>query len=182
MALIMQQKIDTKKMEAEARTIARKTKASDAKKLNDIKEYSALLEWYKKKSECYYDCLKNGKFKRDIKIREFMGQLTTFWEDIVAEEERKPQKEGAQFRIGWLFAATYHRRMVEPLDIGDFYTDGNVGVHTHMALSATRGKASPFLVFLFLLVPVFQPCFELVFWQLLRNDCSFWFFPSSAYK
>ena len=47
---------------------------------------------------------------------------------------------------------------------------------THVALSATRGKASPFLVFLFLLVPVFQPCFELVFWQLLRNDCSFWFF------
>ena len=52
----------------------------------------------------------------------------------------------------------------------------HVGVHTHVALSATRGKASPFLVFLFLLVPVFQPCFELVFRQLLRNDCSFWFF------
>ena len=52
----------------------------------------------------------------------------------------------------------------------------HVGVHTHVTLSATRRKASPFLVFLFLLVPVFQPCLELVFWQLLRNDCSFWFF------
>ena len=46
-----------------------------------------------------------------------------------------------------------------------------VGVHTHVALSATRGKASPFSC----LVPDFQPCFELVFWQLLRNECSFCF-------
>ena len=53
-----------------------------------------------------------------------MGQLTTYWEDIFAEEGRKPQKEGALFRTGWLFAATKHRRMVELLDIGDFYTDG----------------------------------------------------------
>ena len=47
-----------------------------------------------------------------------------------------------------------------------------LGVHTHVALSATRGKASPSFFF----SPVFQPCFELVFWQLLRNNCSFWFF------
>ena len=47
---MMQQKIDTKRMEAEVRTLARKTKASNVKKLNDIKEYMALLEWYKKKS------------------------------------------------------------------------------------------------------------------------------------
>ena len=41
--LMMQHNIDTKIMEAEARTLAKKTKASDAKELNDIKKYMALL-------------------------------------------------------------------------------------------------------------------------------------------
>ena len=34
-----------------------------------------------------------------------------------------------------------------------------------------KGKGLPFSC----LVPDFQPCFELVFWQLLRNECSFCF-------
>ena len=124
----MQHNIDTTRMEAEARTLAKKTKASDAKELNDIKKYMVMLEWYKKKSKeankCYYDCFKNGDFQRDVRIEEFMGQLTTYWEDMVAQAERKPQKEGASFRTAWFQSATTFRRMVEPLDIAIFYRDG----------------------------------------------------------
>ena len=79
---MMQHNIDTKRMEAATRTLAKKTKASDTKKLNDIKKYMALLECYKKKSKDakkgYYNCFKNGEFKRDIRIEEFMGHLTTY--------------------------------------------------------------------------------------------------------
>ena len=47
-----------------------------------------------------------------------------------------------------------------------------------------KGKGLPFCRFFFILVPDFQPCFELKIWQLLRNTCSFLLiFPSSnAYK
>ena len=125
---LLQHNIDIRRMEAEARSLAKKTKAFDAKKLNDIKKYMALLEWYKKKSKDakkgYYDCFKNGEFKRDIRIGEFMGHLNAYWEDMVAEAERKPQKEGASFRTSWLFAGTTYRRMVEPLDIAVFYKGG----------------------------------------------------------
>ena len=115
-------------MEAEARSLTKKTKASDIKELNDIKKYMALLEWYKKKSKDskkgYYDCFKSGEFRRDIAVGEFMGHLTTYWEDKVAEAQWKPQTEGASFRTGWLFSGTTYRRMVEPLDIAAFYRDG----------------------------------------------------------
>ena len=51
-----------------------------------------------------------------------------------------------------------------------------VGVHTHVALSP-QGESLPFFFFFFVpcFSPDFQLCFELVFWQLLRNECSFCF-------
>lgn len=119
---------DISRMEVEARSLARKTKAFDAKKLNDVKKDMAQLEWYKKRSKDtnrgYYDSFKNEGHTRDVTINTFMGHLTTYWEDMVAQAERKPQKEGASFRTGWLFAGTTYRRMVEPLDIAMFYGDG----------------------------------------------------------
>ncbi|CBI34976.3 unnamed protein product, partial [Vitis vinifera] len=113
---------------AEARILAHKNKASDAKKLNDIKIHMAQLEWYKKKSKDlnkgYYDCFKNQGLKRDIKIEQYRGHLTIYWKDMVAQVQRKPQKEGASFRTSWLYPGTTYRRMVEPLDIAAFYREG----------------------------------------------------------
>ncbi|CBI34971.3 unnamed protein product, partial [Vitis vinifera] len=112
----------------EARILAHKNKASDAKKLNDIKIHMAQLEWYKKKSKDlnkgYYDCFKNQGSKRDIKIEQYRGHLTIYWKDMVAQVQRKPQKEGASFRTSWLYPGTTYRRMVEPLDIAAFYREG----------------------------------------------------------
>ncbi|CBI22948.3 unnamed protein product, partial [Vitis vinifera] len=112
-------------MEEETRSLIQKNKASDAKKLNDIKRDMAHLEWYKKKSEMgYYDCFKNQGSKRDIHVEQFRVNLTKYWKDMVAQVQRKPQKEGATFRTRWLYAGTVYRRMVEPLDIAAFYGEG----------------------------------------------------------
>ncbi|RVW39999.1 Senescence-associated carboxylesterase 101 [Vitis vinifera] len=112
-------------MEAETRRLIQKNKVSDAKKLNDIKRDMAQLEWYKKKSEMgYYDCFKNQGSKRDLNVEQFRGNLTMYWEDMVAQVQRKPQEEGATFRTRWLYAGTVYRRMVEPLDIAAFYREG----------------------------------------------------------
>ncbi|KAJ9683496.1 hypothetical protein PVL29_019182 [Vitis rotundifolia] len=117
-----------RKMEAEARILSQKNKASDAKKLNDIKRDMTQIEWYKKNSKVlntgYYDCFKNQGSKRDISVEQFRGNLTMYWEDMVAQLQRKPEKEGAKFRTRWLYAGTVYRRMVEPLDIAAFYREG----------------------------------------------------------
>ncbi|XP_034706644.1 senescence-associated carboxylesterase 101-like [Vitis riparia] len=115
-------------MEAEARNLTQKNKASDAKKLNEIKIDMTQLELYKKNSKGlnmgYYDCFKKQGSKRDIHVEQFRVNLTRYWEDMVAQVQRKPQKEGATFRTRWRNAGTVYRRMVEPLDIAVFYVEG----------------------------------------------------------
>uniref|UniRef100_F6HV25 Senescence-associated carboxylesterase 101 n=1 Tax=Vitis vinifera TaxID=29760 RepID=F6HV25_VITVI len=112
-------------MEAEARNLTQKNKASDAKKLNEIKIDMTRLELYKKNSNMgYYDCFKNQGSKRDIHVEQFRVNLTGYWEGMVAQIQRKPHKEGATFRTRWLYAGTVYRRMVEPLDIAAFYREG----------------------------------------------------------
>ncbi|KAJ9683494.1 hypothetical protein PVL29_019181 [Vitis rotundifolia] len=116
-----------RKMEAEARNLTQQNKASDAKKLNEIKRDMTQLELYKKNSKVlnmgYYDCFKNQGSKRDIHVEQFRVNLTGYWEGMVAQVQRKPHKEGATFRTRWLYAGMVYRRMVEPLDIAAFYKD-----------------------------------------------------------
>ncbi|KAK9997526.1 hypothetical protein SO802_022212 [Lithocarpus litseifolius] len=60
----------------------------------------------------------------DINVILFKKILTEYWEEMVDEAEKKPQKEGASFRTQWLFAGTNYRRMIEPLDIAEYYKGG----------------------------------------------------------
>lgn len=103
------------------------------KKLNDRKVDMAYLEWYKKVAEDeggYYDSYKNGqsgsrdKIKSRGEIIKHHRILTQYWKRMVAEVKKMPQKEGASFRKRWLYAGTNYRRMVEPLDIADYYKKG----------------------------------------------------------
>ncbi|KAG6619207.1 hypothetical protein I3842_Q102600 [Carya illinoinensis] len=99
-----------------------------SKELNKMKINMAQLEWYKKTSKDsgigYYDSYKNESFTSDQDVKKFKKTLTLYWEELVDEVEKKPQKEGASFRTRWLFAGTNYRRMIEPLDIAAFYRDG----------------------------------------------------------
>lgn len=117
--------------------LKRKTVFDPSKKLNEVKIYMAYLEWYKKDSKSgnigYYDSYKNkGLSKKDMEVVKFKKYLTNYWEKMVDEAEKMPQKEEASFRKRWLYAGTNYRRMVEPLDIAEYYKDkGRTGYKTH---------------------------------------------------
>ena len=96
--------------------------------LNDIKVYMAYLEQYKKVSKDervgYYDRYKNKLDTSDIKVEEHMRRLTYYWEEMVDQAEKRPQTVGASLRTRSLFGGTNYRRMIEPLDIADYYKAG----------------------------------------------------------
>ncbi|KAI9120795.1 hypothetical protein K1719_007828 [Acacia pycnantha] len=97
-------------------------------KLDKMKRNMAYLEWYKRicknGGKGYYDCYKNQLFHRDRLAKTCVEFLTDYWKKMVEEVEMQPQKEGATFRTRWLYAGTNYRRMVEPLDIAQYYKDG----------------------------------------------------------
>ncbi|KAG5238689.1 senescence-associated carboxylesterase [Salix suchowensis] len=105
---------------------AQQMKAIDQnEKLNKIKVKMAYLEWYKKDCKAkgigYYDSYKNLYFSSDEEVTKIKKVLFNYWKKLVEDSERKPQKEGAYMRERWLFAGTNYRRMVEPLDIAQYY-------------------------------------------------------------
>lgn len=104
--------------------------------LNQIKIKMAQLEWYKKfckkKEIGYYDCYKNQLWRSDRDVTRLKKFLTNYWKNLVESAQRKPQKEGAFIRAAWLYAGRNYRRMVEPLDIAEYYKEnGNRDYQTH---------------------------------------------------
>ncbi|KAJ6383797.1 hypothetical protein OIU78_027153 [Salix suchowensis] len=124
-------------LESHENRIAQRMKGiGGIKKLNAVKINMACLEWYKKGCEtkgiCYYDSYKNLCSIRDMDATKFKKALTHYWRKLVENAERKPQKEGAFMRETWLYAGTNYRRMVEPLDIAEFYRQkGKRDYQTH---------------------------------------------------
>lgn len=107
----------------------KKVKFDPSKKLNVMKIEMAQLEWYKKHCKSqgigYYDCFKKSNSTPDRDAIQCQRKLRNYWSDMVEEAEMKPQTEAAAFRTRWLFAGTNYRRMVEPLDIGEYYANGD---------------------------------------------------------
>ena len=99
------------------------------KGLNDIKVYMAYLEQYKKLCENdgigYYDRYKiesrNGMKMTDMDVVRYKKSLTCYWEEMVDQAEKRPQTVGAFLRTRSIFGGTTFRRMIEPLDIADYY-------------------------------------------------------------
>nr|XP_048327100.1 senescence-associated carboxylesterase 101-like [Ziziphus jujuba var. spinosa] len=122
-----QQKINIINLVNREKRVISKKSFNPSKKLNDMKINMAYLEWYKKWSKDqktgYYDVYKKKLNEWDIKVEGFKKDLTNYWIDMVKEVENKPQKEGAAFRTRWLFGGTNYRRMVEPLDIAEYYKE-----------------------------------------------------------
>nr|XP_048327592.1 senescence-associated carboxylesterase 101-like [Ziziphus jujuba var. spinosa] len=128
-------KIDIQTLIKQEKDIIAKKKASDlSTELNDMKINMVQLEWYKKfckdEKTGYYDTYKNKKYEWDINVQEFKKKLTNYWIDKVKEAESKPQKEGASLRTRWLGAGTNYRRMVEPLDIAEYYKENKLNYET----------------------------------------------------
>ncbi|KAK7833066.1 senescence-associated carboxylesterase 101, partial [Quercus suber] len=102
------------------------------KGLNDIKVNMAFLEQYKKLSidngMGYYDRYKiescNGMTTIDMDLERYKKSLTIYWKDMVDQAEKRPQTVGAFLRTRSLFGGTNYRRMIEPLDIANYYNKG----------------------------------------------------------
>ncbi|KAJ6360485.1 hypothetical protein OIU77_004493 [Salix suchowensis] len=73
----------------------------------------------------YYDCYKNQLGSSDREVTRLKKFLTNYWKSFVEGVERKPQKEGAFIRGTWLYSRRNYRRMVEPLDIAEYYRDSD---------------------------------------------------------
>ena len=101
------------------------------KGLNEIKVYMAYLEQYKKVSKDekagYYDRYKNVTDTSNINLVKHKKILTCYWEEMVDQAEKRPQTVGASLRTRSLFGGTNYRRMIEPLDIADYYKAGKQG-------------------------------------------------------
>ncbi|KAJ6292147.1 hypothetical protein OIU76_024124 [Salix suchowensis] len=137
-----QQKVDNNNLiskleEREKVLVEEQAKTIDSiQKLNQIKIKMVQLEWYKKfcrnKEIGYYDCYKNQLWRRDSEVTRLKKFLTNYWKNLVESVERKPQREGAFIRATWLYAGRNYRRMVEPLDIAEYYREnGNRDYQTH---------------------------------------------------
>ncbi|XP_050271353.1 senescence-associated carboxylesterase 101-like isoform X2 [Quercus robur] len=99
------------------------------KGLNDIKVYMAYLEQYKKLSKDdgigYYDKYKFERLTTTyMDLEKYKKSLTIYWKDMVDQAEKRPQTIGAFLRTRMLFGGTNYRRMIEPLDIADYYNKG----------------------------------------------------------
>jgi hypothetical protein len=103
----------------------------EKKNLNEIKIGMAYLEWYKMKTKDdggYYSAYKKpstpGKRECKYRIKKEKAKLNVYWDKMVKKAMQKPQKEAVSFRNSWLFAGLNYRRMVEPLEIADYYLSG----------------------------------------------------------
>ncbi|KAG4383364.1 hypothetical protein GLYMA_13G069000v4 [Glycine max] len=119
----------TKLEELENKFIYQKrVKFYPSKKLNVMKIEMSKLGWYKRYCKNhnigYYDSFKRGITTSDLDAIQCQQSLRNYWIDMVEEAEMKPQTEGAAFCTRWLFGGTNYKRMVEPLDIADYYRSG----------------------------------------------------------
>ncbi|KAG9159739.1 hypothetical protein Leryth_007771 [Lithospermum erythrorhizon] len=111
----------------------KKNKFDPNKKLNEMKIHMTYLEWYKKATMDrggYYDSYKNKDLgsREEVKSRGEIvtrqRKLTQYWKRMISEVEKFPPQEVVFFRTRWFFSGTNYRRMIEPLDIADYYMRG----------------------------------------------------------
>ncbi|KAL1820660.1 hypothetical protein ACET3Z_015529 [Daucus carota] len=94
--------------------------------LKKMKTEMAYMEWYKKMTRIrggYYDTFKSSTRNRDesiskAKLVKHQRSLTKCWTNAVYEAKRT---DGKSFPFRLLMAGNNYRRMVEPLDIAEYY-------------------------------------------------------------
>ncbi|KAK1432814.1 hypothetical protein QVD17_09715 [Tagetes erecta] len=103
-----------------------------SKKLNDMKISLTFMEWYmkdRKQKNGYYDSYRYAITRDEIEKKQTIVfhhvQLNVYWKKFIEEKNMMPQKEGGKLRKRWLFGGTNYRRIVEPLDIAEYYIKGN---------------------------------------------------------
>lgn len=100
--------------------------------LNHVKISMVYIEFYKKECEkvkaAYYDRYKThmkspiSPFDMDIEKRKI--EVNDYWKELVEVVEKMPQSEKSVLKTRSLFSGNNYRRMVEPLDIAEYYLSG----------------------------------------------------------
>ncbi|GLJ28544.1 hypothetical protein SUGI_0561650 [Cryptomeria japonica] len=93
--------------------------------LSKHQSYMAQLEWYKMRSKDngpgYYDAFKQIVERKDFYVNLARKRLEEFWDKIIEMEEKHVLPIDFRTRNKWINAGTAYRRLVEPLDIADYY-------------------------------------------------------------
>ncbi|TYH40336.1 hypothetical protein ES332_D12G240100v1 [Gossypium tomentosum] len=94
-------------------------------KRQEIELGLAKLEEYKSKSALckvgYYDAFRISKYEDDFKANVTRLELTGIWDEIIEMLNRYELPEPFESRKDWIELATKYRRIVEPLDIANYY-------------------------------------------------------------
>lgn len=108
-----------------------------AKELNRMKFCLSLLQKYMDTCKVngeglgYYDRFKNAEERLENTVDKFKTYLTVYWEEVVENAVKRPQKASAPLRMRWLYGGTNYRWIVEPLDIAEHYRRGEENYSTH---------------------------------------------------
>ncbi|XP_023743631.1 senescence-associated carboxylesterase 101 [Lactuca sativa] len=115
----------------QVKIIKSKKRYEPTKKLNDMKINLTYMEWYMKTRRLkggYYDIYKNVSDTDKVENKDVIIKpqrfLDQYWKKTVDESDLMPQKQGAKLRKRWLYNGTNYRRIMEPLDIADYYKSG----------------------------------------------------------
>ncbi|KAL9335149.1 hypothetical protein Peur_072330 [Populus x canadensis] len=101
-----------------------RNQASIEEKQKDIEKCLDKLEVYKKKCELkvgYYDAFKSSEQKEDFHANVERLELAGIWDEIIEMLKRNELPDEFEGRQTWIDLGTRYRRIVEPLDIANYY-------------------------------------------------------------
>ncbi|KAI5569124.1 hypothetical protein BDE02_12G057600 [Populus trichocarpa] len=101
-----------------------RNQASIEEKQKDIEKCLDKLEAYKKKCALkvgYYDAFKSSEQKEDFHANVERLELAGIWDEIIEMLKRNELPDEFEGRETWIDLGTRYRRIVEPLDIANYY-------------------------------------------------------------
>ncbi|GLJ40641.1 hypothetical protein SUGI_0838990 [Cryptomeria japonica] len=133
-----------------AEEVMRRLNTNKLKKEQDLGNMRTVmeeLESYKKTSKAMatgdYDCFKRHAEKRDFLANLARLRLAGFWDEIKDMLHRKELPDDFESQEEWIKAGTSYRRMVEPLDIANYY---RLGKHEDTGHYLAKGRPRRYLL------------------------------------
>ncbi|KAF5730494.1 putative Disease resistance protein [Tripterygium wilfordii] len=109
--------------EYEERRLKNQAKIDDQKA--DIEKGLSTLQDYKTKTEIcklgYYDAFKLSRATEDFEANVKRQELAGIWDEIIEMLKKYELPDGFELRKEWVDLGTRYRRIVEPLDIANYY-------------------------------------------------------------
>ncbi|KAI3790566.1 hypothetical protein L2E82_03692 [Cichorium intybus] len=106
--------------------------------LSKITPLRAQIEWYKASCDKsddqlgYYDSFKlRGPSKRDFKVLMNINKLGEFWNSLIDMCEKNQLPHNFHKRAKWVNASQFYKLLVEPLDIAEYYRNGEHRIKGH---------------------------------------------------